>query len=581
VNWLIRLDLTSKLSMFGSGRGLILFARVGRGLIRLLRPSYLIACLVTGFVLLPVFWLVWLGLNGDFAHWGHLARYVLPTALMNTSLLLLGVAVLVSVIGAGCAWLVTFYDFPGRKIVSWALFLPLAMPTYIVAFVWLDILHPLGPVQGIVRAVLGFDSPRQFRLPDLRSMPGAIMLLGFVLYPYVYLTLRAVFVNQPAHLIEAARVLGQGTIGVFWHVVLPLARPALAVGIALALLETLNDIGASEFLGISTLTTTIYTTWVTRSDLAGAAQIACAMLGFVLLLLSLEYYGRKRQRYALNRQMQAIQPKRLTGRQGMGALALTSLPIFLGFVAPALFLAWESFKRLSYQEGIAVGLLHSLQNSLFVSLTTTLLVMMVGLFMVWFAREGAVWRADHALRRVLQRLASLGYAVPGTVLAIGLLAPMLMLDRFIADLFGLAGLPMLSLGIVLIAGCAIHFLTIAIGALEAGLSRISPTLEQAARLLGAGEATTWRYLHLPLLLPSLATASLLVFADVMKDLSTTLLLRPVNFETLSTLIYAEAARGTYEEGAMAALLIVFAGIIPVILLGKVQMAQSPLSSQRG
>jgi len=546
----------------------------GRGLVWALKPAYLIAYLVTGFVLLPFFWLIWLATSGDVSHWAHLAKYVLPNALTNTSILLLGVAILVSVIGAGCAWLVTAYDFPGRKIVSWALFLPLAMPTYIVAFVWLDILHPLGPIQGGVRALLGFDGPRQFRLPDLRSMPGAIMLLGLVLYPYVYLTLRAVFVNQPAHLIEAARILGQGTLGVFWRVVLPMARPALAIGIALALLETLNDIGASEFLGISTLTTTIYTTWVTRSDLATAAQIACAMLGFVLLLLTLEYYGRKRQRYALNRHCQGVRPKRLTKWRGWGALALTFLPIFLGFIVPAAFLLAQSLKRFSYIQISTGNLLQSLKNSLFLSFSTTLLILIVSLFMVWFAREGAVRQAGRALRRTLIRLASLGYAVPGTVLAIGLLPPMLMLDRFVASLFGLTGLPMMSLGLVLIAGCAIHFLTLAIGALDAGLSRISPALEQASRLLGRGEMATFRRIHLPLLLPSLATASLLVFADVMKDLSTTLLLRPVNFETLSTLIYAEAARGTYEEGAMAALLIVVAGIVPVILLGRVQMAQS-------
>jgi len=549
------------------------------GLVWFLRPSHLLAYLVIAFVLLPVVWLVWLALSGDFDHWGHLARYVLPNALMNTGILLLGVAGMVSIIGAGCAWLVTFYDFPGRKIISWALFLPLAMPTYIVAFVWLDILHPLGPVQGMVRAILGFDSPRQFRLPDLRSQPGAIMLLGLVLYPYVYLTLRAIFISHPAHLIEAARMLGQGTMGIFWHVVLPMARPALAVGIALALLETLNDIGASEFLGITTLTTTIYTTWVTRSDLAGAAQIACAMLGFVLLLLMLEYYGRKRQRYALNRQMQGVRPKVLKGWRGIGAFVLTMLPILFGLVVPVLFLLWESLKRLSFQGNLTISLLKSLQNSLLLSLVTTILVVIVGLFMVWFAREGAVRRTGRSFRRILVRLASLGYAVPGTVLAIGLLTPMLMLDRLVASLLGLSGLPMLSSGLVLVVGCAIHFLTLAIGAFDAGLSRISPALEQASRLLGFGGMATLRRIHLPLLLPSLATAALLVFADVMKDLSTTLLLRPVNFETLSTLIYAEAARGTYEEGALAALLIVLVGIVPVILLGKVQISH-PLSQSK-
>ena len=193
-------------------------------------------------------------------------------------MLLAGVGVLVLVIGTGCAWLVTACDFPGRRVLHWALLLPLAMPTYIVAFAYLDLLHPIGPVQGAIRWALGFDSPRQFRLPDLRSMPGAIVVLGFVLYPYVYMTARAMFMTQPAHLMEAARTLGESRGGAFFRVALPLARPALAVGLSLALLETLNDIGASEFLGIQTLTVAVYTTWITRSDLAGAAQIACAML---------------------------------------------------------------------------------------------------------------------------------------------------------------------------------------------------------------------------------------------------------------------------------------------------------------
>ena len=253
--------------------------------------AYAIAALV----LLPVLALAWEASRGSEGLWLHLAKNVLPHAISQTLTLLAGVGVLVAVIGTGCAWLVTAYDFCGRRVLEWALLLPLAVPTYIVAYAYLDLLHPLGPVQELVRDMLGYDSPREFRLPDIRSMPGAILLLSLVLYPYVYLPTRAMFMTQSANLVEAARALGTTRRQVFRRVALPLARPAIAVGVSLALMETLNDIGASEFLGVRSLTISIYTTWVTRSDLPGAAQISLAMLVLVVALISA--MARRRQRY--------------------------------------------------------------------------------------------------------------------------------------------------------------------------------------------------------------------------------------------------------------------------------------------
>ncbi|VEB72235.1 Sulfate transport system permease protein CysW [Providencia rustigianii] len=277
-------------------------------------PLSICVVVITLGVMTPLLFLLWLAASSGVSHWEHLLKYVLPDATFNTLMLLLGVGVLVMVIGAGCAWLVTAFDFPGKRLFSWALLLPLAMPTYIVAFAWLDLLHPIGPIQEVIRNLLGYSGPREFRLPDLRSMTGAILLLGLVLYPYVYLTMRAMFMSQPAHLLEAARTLGLSSTGTFFRVALPMARPALVVGTSLALLETLNDIGASEFLGINTLTVTVYTTWVTRSDLAAAAQIACSMLTVIILLLALEYYGRKNQRYSTGRQMRGIFTDSVNGR---------------------------------------------------------------------------------------------------------------------------------------------------------------------------------------------------------------------------------------------------------------------------
>lgn len=525
-------------------------------------------------VLAPIVSLGWLALGADWAHWQHLARHVLPDAALNTGLLLAGVGVLVLLVGTGCAWLVTACDFPGRGVLHWALLLPLAMPAYIVAFAYLDLLHPIGPIQGALRWLLGYDSPRQWRLPDLRSMGGAIFVLGFALYPYVYMTARAMFMTQPAHLMEAARLLGETRWGAFVRVALPMARPALAVGLSLALLETLNDIGASEFLGVNTLTVTVYTTWITRSDLAGAAQIACAMLLAVVLLVWLERQGRSRQRFGSAQRMRAIQPRRLRGPLAWGATAAAALPVLIGFAAPAAYLAWESIKRLRQGAGISAALWASLGNTLGLALGVTVLTVAAGLIVAWATRSGVSTRAP---ARWPAQVAALGYAVPGTVLAIGLLTPALALDAGFAHLFGIDGLPLMGQGMVLVAACVIRFLVMPVGGIEAGLARIPPTLEQASRLLGETAGSTLRRVHLPLLRPAITTSALLVFVDAMKELPATLLLRPADFDTLATWLYAEAARGTYEEGAIAALCIVVAGLVPVILLARSQLSR-PKSS---
>ncbi|KWF07114.1 ABC transporter permease [Burkholderia pseudomultivorans] len=525
------------------------------------------ALVIAAAVAAPLAVLVAAAFGADLAHWRHLAEFVLPQALANTLLLLAGVGAIVSVVGTGCAWLVTAYDFPGRRVLSWALLLPLAVPTYIVAFAYLDLLHPIGPVQGAIRWLLGFDSPRQFRLPDLRSLPGAVFVLGFVLYPYVYLSTRAMFVTQSASLLEAARTLGAGRIATFWRVVVPLARPAIAVGVSLALLETLNDIGASEFLGVQTLTVSVYTTWITRSDLAGAAQIALAMLAIVVGMIALERYGRRRQRYAHGRRMRPIAPRRLTGAAAWSAAMLGWLPVLLGFGAPAAYLAVETGKRLHLVGGVSAQLLTGLANTLTIATAATVATLACGLVVAWAARaQRDSARAGPA--RVAARIASLGYAVPGTVLAIGLLIPLAALDRLLGAALGRDGLLLMGSAAALVIAYTVRFLAISAGSIEAGLARIPPSLEQAARSLGETAGGTLRRVHLPLLRPALTTSALLVFVDAMKELPATLLLRPLNFDTLATWLYAEAARGTYEEGAVAAFAIVLAGLAPVILLAR-------------
>jgi len=531
--------------------------------------------LITFIVLAPVVVLGWHSLQGATDHWQHLLHHVLPTAFSNTLVLLIGVGVLVTALGVGSAWLITAYQFPTRGILSWALLLPLAVPTYIVAFAYLDILHPIGPVQTLIRELLGYSSPRQFRLPDIRSLAGAIFLLGFVLYPYVYLSTRAMFATQAASLLEAARVLGESQRSVFYRVALPMARPAVAVGVSLALLETLNDIGASEFLGIQTLTVSIYTTWVTRSDLAGAAQIALSMLVLVATLISIERYGRRHQRYSQNQRSHPVQPFVLKGGAALIAMALGWIPVAIGFIAPAWYLFSQTIKHLKQTGAVSNQLLTSAWNTVSIALVATVVTIAVGLIVAWAART-VRYGQKNTLSHVLAKLASIGYAVPGTVLAIGLLTPLVWVDAGISHIVNWfhttpPQLYLMGTMAALVLAYVIRFLAIAIGGTEAGLARIPPSLEQASRLLGETPASTLKRVHLPLLRPALGAAALLIFVDAMKELPATLLLRPMNFETLATWLYAEAARGTYEEGAVAALAIVLAGLLPVIILARSQL----------
>lgn len=539
------------------------------------RPWSVAALIVALLVLAPLLALAWNAAQGSEGLWSHLGRHVLPRAGLNTAVLLLGVGALAAALGAGSAWLVSAYDFPGRGVLSWALLLPLAMPTYIVAYAYLDLLHPLGPVQSVMRALLDIDSPRDFRLPDVRSIGGCIVLLGFVLYPYVYLTTRAMFLTQAGGLLEAARALGVPRRALFHRVALPLARPALAVGVALVLLETLNDIGASEFLGVQTLTVAVYTTWITRSDLPGAAQIALGMLVIVTSLVWLERHGRRRQRYAAGQRPKPMQAQRLHGVAALIALALGLIPVMVGFLLPAIFLAWSGIERLQ-SHGISQALRSSAWNTVMVAGCATLATLLAGLAVAWALRLAQARRRVRLAGACL-RMGSLGYAVPGTVLAIGLLTPLAWVDIGLGEVLrqfdGEPRMWLMGSMAALVLAYMLRFLAIAIGSIDAGLTRISPSLDQAARSLGQTIGGMLRRVHLPLLKPALASAALLVFVDTMKELPATLMLRPVNFETLATWLYADAARGAYEDGAVAAFLIVLVGLVPVVLLARSGMRQ--------
>ena len=500
--------------------------------------------------------------------WTHLVRYVLPAATVDTVVLLSGVGLVTVFLGTSLAWLVTAYDFPGRRLLDGCLLLPLAVPTYIVAYTYLDILHPVGPVQETLRWLLGYDGPRDFRLPDIRSMPGCIVVLGFVLYPYVYLPTRALFALQSASLLETGRTLGLTSTQTFVRIALPLARPAIAVGLSLALMEALNDIGASEFMGIRTLTVSIYATWVTRSDLAGAAQISLGMLTVVLALVLMERWARRHQRYANDAQHpRPIIPSRLSAPAGAAALLVGLTPIAIGFGLPSAYLVDAAVARFD-TTGVPSSMFAALQATVLFATAATLAAVIAGLVIAYSVR-----RLSGRTAAAVLTFTSIGYATPGTVVAIAVLPIVTGMDRLLdstaAVLFGGAtGLLLLGSGIGVLYAYFVRFLAVTVGGTESALAKLSRSLDDAAATLGAPPLERLWYVHLPLIRRAMAASAVLMFVDCMKELPATLLLRPIGVETLATMLYGEAARGTYENGAMAALLIVSVGLAPVWILSR-------------
>jgi iron(III) transport system permease protein len=519
---------------------------------------------VAALVVAPLVSLIGYALKGDAEIWPHLAAYVLPQALANTALLLAGVAVVTAVTGVGTAWIVTAYEFPGRTAFTWLLALPLAFPTYIVAYVYVDVLDAAGPVQSALRAGFGFSSPQDYWFPNVRSLGGAVLVMGFVLYPYVYLATRAMLQTQSAALIEMARSLGASRWLLARDITLPLARPAIAAGLALALLETLNDIGASEYLGVRTLTLAVFTTWLNRSSLPGAAQIACVMLLAVAALIALERYGRRRQQFTGHDRHPGIARRiPLAGWKRLAAATACATPVAIGFLIPLAYLGREVIAR-----GLLVGfdpaLIRHTFSTVQIAACATALTLLLG-----FGAAFALRLTRRRFAAVCLFVAGLGYALPGTVLALGLLSALVAVDdainwltRSVAETS--VGLVLAGSSAAVVVAYAVRFLAIATGFAQAGLARISTELDDAARTAGMRPGGVVWSIQLPLMRPALWGAALLVFVDCLKELPATLLLRPLNVETLATYIYQFATRGDFEEGSLAALLIVLVGIVPVI-----------------
>lgn len=525
-----------------------------------------LAAFTAALVALPVLAIVVIAAQPVPDLWSHLIDYVLPQALRDTAGLLFGVGVVALLAGAGPAWLVSAHDFPGRSLLLWLLPLPLAIPTYIAAYVYVDLFEPLGLIHRMLTQWLPARDALAL-LPNLRSLPGAILIIGIVLYPYVYLSARATFQLQSAEFAEAARTLGASRWNIFRRISLPTARPALAVGLSLVALETLNDIGASEYLGVRTLTVSIFTTWLNRGSLAGAAQLSCLVLAIVGGLIALERYGRRNAVTEFSSESPRLTPRTpFTGVKGWLAFTACILPVLLGFIVPLLFLLRQSLHRATVTMDGALW--RDALNSVTFAALATLVALGLGLATILATR----WRPG-SWRAVASNIAQTGYALPGLVLALGLLTPVLAIDNALNTLaawFGLTlpGLVLMGSGTAVVTAYVIRFLAVPTGFLRAGFARIPFDYDDSARSAGAGQITAMRRIHLPLLRPALLGAAIVVFVDCLKELPATLLLRPLNVETLATSIYQYASRGSFEDGSLAALLIVAASIGPVAWLTR-------------
>lgn len=519
--------------------------------------------LVGLFVAAPLLAVLWSLTQSSGGAWAHLLDTVLPLYVVNTGLLMVLVGVMTTLLGVGSAWLVVTFKFPGQRILSWALVLPLAMPAYIIAYVYTDLLEYAGPVQSLLRDVTGWGRA-DYGFPPIRSLGGASLMLSLVLYPYVYLLARTSFQRQSVALVEATRVLGVGPLAAFLKVALPCARPAIAGGVALALMETIADYGVADYFGVSTLTTGVFRTWLGMGEPVAAAQISAVLFLFATALIAFERVNRQGTvANPLSRDV-AAQHMALSPVKATLAFLACSLPVLAGFVLPA-----AELVRYAVTVGdplMGYRFVSFATNSLGVAIFAALIASAVALFLAYAERRDA-----SPANRLLIRFATLGYALPGAMVAMGILAIAGVIDNRIAEFMrdSLGMQPKLLIGGTvagLLFAYVVRFLTVAFNSTQAGLEKIHPTLDDAARMLGARPVRVLSAVHLPLLRGPLLAGFLLVFIDVMKELPATLLLRPFNFETLATRTYRLASDERLSEASTSALLIVMLGLIPTIML---------------
>ncbi len=528
-------------------------------------PWSIVAVLIAAVVVAPMLSIIWLALNPTENIWPHLLKTVLPRYLGNTLILMAGVGLLTASVGAGAAWLITMYRFPGRRWLGVALLLPMAIPAYVGAYALVDFLDYSGVLQSTLRATFGWTSARDYWFPQIRSIGMAIVVLSAALFPYVFLLARAAFREQSGSTYEVARALGQGHWGVFWRLGLPLARPAIAAGVALALMETVADFGVVEHFGVQTLTTGVFSTWLNGNNAGGAAQISGVILSLILVLVTIERLSRRNARFHRpSRASRPIEPLQLTGAKAWIATLLCLFPFALGFVLPVSVMLALAFSK--PQVWLAKGLAQATLNTVIVGGIASVITVSAALFLVY-----AVRLAGRGFARWVLPVTTVGYAAPGAVLAVGLLIPLAALDHRMADLVlditgHDPGLLITGSSAAIILAYVVRFFGIAQGAVDSSFGRISPSLPLAARSLGRSAGGTLRAVYLPLMRGSVATALLVVFVDCVKELPATLLLRPFNYNTLSTRVFELASLERLNEAAPAALVVVGMGLAAMLLM---------------
>lgn len=511
---------------------------------------------------LPILWLAAAAI-GTASTEGGLWANMLPLALRDTGLLMACVGLLSASIGIVAAWLVTHHDFPGRRLFEWALMLPLAIPTYLAAYCFTELFDFTGPVQQAVRALTGAEIARDYWFPQIRSFPGAVLVLSLVLYPYAYAAARAFFLMQSGTTNAAARTLGASGWRTFYAIALPLSRPAFVVGATLAMMEVVNDLGAVQYFGINSLTAIIYSTWINRSNFGGAAQLAVTIVLVIAVLILAERRARRAGAQVVPRDSHVAAARTpLRGRSAVLASASCGLLLFCAFGLPVGQLLYLASRQLTPASFALTG--PPLLATVLLAAAGALVTVAIGLFA---AQKG---RAGSPLSRGAIRLATLGYAVPGTVLALGLLQPLGLADRWLnvatRAAFGwMPGLVLSGSVFALLYVYAIRFLAVSHSTLHDAMEKRGNSMLDAGRVLGARGFDLFLRVDMPTLAPALLAAGTLVFVEIIKELPATLLLRPLGIDTLATIVYARANVGLFAEAALPALAIVLAGLLPVIL----------------
>ena len=517
--------------------------------------SSIFASLIALLIIAPVFAVFYSAFLGDTSLWPHLFSTVLPRYISNTIILMLGVGLLSTLLGVSTAWVVTRYDFFGKNFFQWALLLPAAVPAYIIAYTYTDFLEYAGPIQKILREFFEFQNSNEYWFPEIRSMEGAIFVMSFVLYPYVYMTTRASFLTVPVSFFQTSLIYGRSS---FFSVALPLARPGIIAGVALVLMETISDFGTVEYFALETLTLGVFNVWLGMNSLSGASQISSVLFVFVVVLLTIEYLARRRQRYHEKSSGQnMVESKSSSKFQKIFCFVICFIPIIIGFVIPVSILLnfiLSGFSIINFNE-----IFYTSFFSIILAFFGAFFVMLASVFLIIISN----YRSNN-FQKVLIFLASCGYALPGTILAVGMVIFLGWINKYLDfHLSYFAG------GfLILLFAYVVRFLAVGNASIRSGILQIHPNAMDASLTMGSGFFRGVRVIIMPLIFSNILIGGILVFVDILKELPITLLLRPFNFETLATYVYQYASDELLQESSFAALIIVVVGLGPIIFLNS-------------